>query len=74
MSLELTIAVIIPLALLFGLSVYMDHRPKPLGEVHLIPYKSIGFISLIFIIILAAHLVSLWSGSPMQSHMGRGSF
>ena len=62
MSLEITLAVLVPLVILFGVCVYLDNRKLPLGEVKLIPYKAISFITLIMIIILAAHLLTFLKG------------
>ena len=70
MSLELTLAILAPFVVLLVYSAYMDHRPGELGKVRLIPYKGLMFLSLMFIVVLLAHVVSLVSGSPVPGRAG----
>ena len=65
MSLELTLIALTVTAAIFGGSLYMDRRPREIGKVSLIPFRAISFLALIFIVILAAHLISVWSGAPL---------
>jgi hypothetical protein len=70
MSLELTLTILGGFAVLLVYSAYMDHRPGELGKVKLIPYKGLMFMSLLFIVVLLAHVLSLVSGTPVPGRTG----
>jgi hypothetical protein len=70
MSLELTLAIIAAFVVLLVFSAYMDHRPRELGKVEMIPYKGLMFLSILLIIVLLAHVVSLLTGAPVYGRTG----
>lgn len=59
MDLTTTLAVAAVAAALFLWSLWGSRRKRPLGEVSLMPWNGILFVSLIGLIFMAAHLLTL---------------
>ena len=50
---------------LFFFSLKMSNRPIVPGEVRMFPYTALMFISVIAIIVLVGHLLTLLTGTPL---------
>ncbi|PLX34544.1 MAG: hypothetical protein C0605_13210 [Hyphomicrobiales bacterium] len=68
MGLELTLGLIAGLLVVIGGLVWRERRPRPLGQVSLVPTTPLLFVALVVLVAVLAHLVSLVTGHP---HMGR---
>lgn len=68
MSLELTLIFIGIGAVIVALGLWRGNRSRDVGEVDLIPPGAIMFTGIIIIILMGAHLVSLFTG---RTHKGR---
>ena len=66
MTLTVTLAVLAGFVLLLAISAYIDRRPPELGKIRLIPYRGLMVLSVVAIIALVAHLVTLLTGVPLQ--------
>jgi hypothetical protein len=71
MSLTITLIVLIAAAIAFTLVTILARRPAVPGQVRLIPLGAIQFVSLLVVILMAAHLVSLLTGNPLTSRYFR---
>ena len=68
MGMELTLGLIAGVLALIGLLIWIERRPRELGQVRLVPTTPLLFIALVVLVAVLAHLVSLVTGQP---HMGR---
>ncbi|MDJ0949004.1 MAG: hypothetical protein QNJ94_08785 [Alphaproteobacteria bacterium] len=71
MSLTVTLIVLALAAALLAFSNYMSRCPTEPGKPRLIPYQGLQFVALIAIVLMLAHLVTLFTGEPFK---GRGGF
>jgi hypothetical protein len=67
MTLPVTLSVMAAAALAFALSTWRARRPAEPGRPRLIPMGAIQFVSLLVVILMLAHLVSLLTGQPLTS-------
>lgn len=70
MDLPTTATVFALAAAAFGLSVWLDRRPYVPGRVWQFPARLVMALSLLVMLVLGAHLVSLVTGKPFQGRMG----
>lgn len=68
---------LVPTLLLLGLAIalgvfanWQERRPRPLGETPLVSYTLVQMLALVVVILMAAHLVSLLTGTPLKSRLG----
>ncbi|MGF1627660.1 MAG: hypothetical protein ACFCVH_22500 [Alphaproteobacteria bacterium] len=52
------------------LALWLDNRPYVPGRVWRIPWRAIGFLAVVAAFVLAAHLISLVTGTPFRGRMG----
>jgi hypothetical protein len=71
MTLDITLIAFAVATLIFAGSLYMDRRPREIGQVSLIPFKAITFLALIVMIVLLAHLISLWTGATLPGRRSK---
>jgi TRAP-type C4-dicarboxylate transport system permease small subunit len=50
---------------LFAFAMIMSNRPIVPGEVRMFPYTALMFISIMAIIVLVGHLITLVTGTPL---------
>jgi hypothetical protein len=67
MTLPVTLAVMGAAIVGLALSSWHARRPSVPGRPHLVPMGAIQFVSLLVLILMAAHLVSLLTGQPLTS-------
>jgi len=76
MSYEATFIVLGAAVFLFFLSIHMDRKQSSAdrlpGEGLRLPWKLLMFVCLLVIIAMAAHLISLFTGKPLQPTRRRG--
>ncbi|MDA5193727.1 hypothetical protein [Govanella unica] len=70
MDLPITLILLTGALLLLAVSNIMSRRPSPIGRVWPVPYNALQFISLLVSIAMAAHLVTLLTGTPFAGRMG----
>ena len=51
-------------------ALWLDNRPYVPGRVWRVPWRGIGFLAVVAAVVLAAHLVSLLTGTPFAGRMG----
>lgn len=73
MGLIPTLVVMAASAVVFVVALFLHRRPRELGDVTLLPYGGIQFIALVVAVLMAAHLISLLTGSPLIGRFGGGS-
>jgi hypothetical protein len=71
MSIEVTLIVLAVTVFLLVGSIYMDRRPRELGQVDLIPYKGVTLVTTIILVVLLAHLIALWTGTPITGRLSK---
>lgn len=71
MSLNVTLIVLAAAAVVFAAANYLGRRPRELGKLNYIPYTGLQFVALVVMIIMLAHLVTLWTGVPLQGRLSR---
>ena len=57
----------------FVLALALHRRPRDLGEVALLPYGGIQFVALVVAVLMAAHLITLMTGTPLIGRFSGGS-
>ena len=67
MSLTLTILLMTASLTLAVLAHVMQNKPKTSFEPSLIPWTFVQMAAIVLVLMLAAHLVSLLTGSPLKS-------
>lgn len=73
MGLIPTLAALAAAAVVFVLALLQHRRPRDLGEVTLLPYGGIQFVALVVAVLMAAHLVTLLTGTPLIGRFSGGS-
>lgn len=66
-----TLLVLAAAAVLFSFAAWRERQPKEDGVIRWIPYTGIQFVALLIFILAAAHLVSLWTGTPLIGRFSR---
>ena len=70
MSLTATLIVLVLAGALFGWANWDSRRERPPGQPSLIPHTVLQMLALIAIVLMAAHVVSLLSGTPLVGRRG----
>ena len=71
MSLTITIVVLAVATVAFAVVTVLARRPAIPGQVRLVPLGLVQFVALLVMILMAAHLVSLLTGTPLTSRYFR---
>jgi len=71
MSLAVTLVVLTLAAAVFGLANWRSRRPRPPGEVSLVPWTAVQFLAAVAILLMLAHLVTLMTGRPFAGRYAR---
>lgn len=71
MSITITLAILIVAAAVFTIVTILARRPVVPGQVRLVPLGAIQFVSLLLVILMAAHLVTLLTGTPLTGRAWR---
>lgn len=66
MDLRTTCILMLIAATLVGMSLWGVRRKRPLGEVSYVPWHGLLFLGILGFCVLAAHLVTLVTGVPLQ--------
>lgn len=72
MTLEVTIALMAVGVAIFLYALWQEKRPPRLGKPPLIPPPILQLVAVIFVIIMAGHLVTLLTGTPFEPRRFRG--
>lgn len=70
MSLTVTIVVLLAALALAATANYLERRPRALGSPSLVPWTWIQIAAVVVAILMAAHLVSLATGTRLESRFG----
>lgn len=75
MNFEMTTAALIGTFALIAFAYYKSKQPKPIGKAWSVPWMAIIFLSVIIVLVLINHLVTLRSpdGKPLQRPLTRGA-
>jgi hypothetical protein len=71
MSLAITLVVLVAAAVAFAVVTVLARRPTVPGQVRLVPLGALQFVALLIVIMMAAHLVSLLTGTPLNGRYWR---
>ncbi|MEX0697334.1 MAG: hypothetical protein WEB85_05740 [Dongiaceae bacterium] len=71
MSLAVTLVVLALAAAVFALANWRSRRPRPPGEVSLVPWTGVQFLAAVAIVLMLAHLVTLATGRPFAGRYAR---
>ena len=71
MGLELTIAILVVACAVFVGAIFISRKPAEPGRVRMIPYGGLQFLAIAAILVTAAHLITLLTGTPL---IGRSGF
>ncbi|MEZ5904184.1 MAG: hypothetical protein R3C69_03440 [Geminicoccaceae bacterium] len=52
---------------LCGWAAWLERRPRNLGELPLLPPVPVLILGVLVVLVSLAHLVSLWTGTPLKS-------
>jgi hypothetical protein len=66
-----TLLVLLVAAAVFAFALWRQRKPKEDGVIRYVPYTGIQFVALLVVILAAAHLVTLWTGTPLVGRMSR---
>jgi hypothetical protein len=50
-----------------GWAAWLERRPRELGELPLLPPVPVLILGVLVVLVSLAHLVSLWTGTPLKS-------
>ena len=64
-----TIAVLVAALGALGLAIWRQRRARP-GHPPLVPWGGVQFLAVLAAVLMAAHLVSLLTGSPLAGRLG----
>lgn len=70
MGLELTIAILFAAFAVFAGAIFISRKPVEPGQVRMIPYGGIQFLAIAVVLVAAAHLISLLTGTPLVGRSG----
>ncbi len=70
MGLELTLAILIAAFAVFAGAIFISRKPVEPGQVRMIPYGGIQFLAIAVVLVAAAHLISLLTGTPLVGRSG----
>ncbi len=71
MGLGLTIAILIAAFAVFAGAIFISRKPVEPGQVRMIPYGGVQFLAIAVVLVTAAHLITLLTGTPL---IGRSGF
>jgi hypothetical protein len=72
MSLTVTLAILGGAFALFLFSTYKSRKPVEIGEVRLVPYTALQYVAIVVIVVMLAHVVSIWTGKPLEGRRFMG--
>jgi len=70
MGLALTLVIMLAALTVAALANWLERRPRDVGDPPLVSYTAIQMVALVVTLIMAAHLVSLVTGTPLESRFG----
>ncbi len=70
MGLELTIAILFAAFAVFAGAIFISRKRVEPGQVRMIPYGGIQFLAIAVVLVTAAHLISLITGTPLVGRSG----
>lgn len=70
MGLELTLAILVAAFAVFAGAIFISRKPVEPGQVRMIPYGGIQFLAIAVVLVTAAHLISLLTGTPLVGRSG----
>jgi len=70
MSETTTLIAFLIAAVLFVLAHWQARREREPGRLPLIPWTAVQFVALVGVVLLLAHLISIWSGHPLVGRRG----
>ena len=65
-----TLIVLFAAAAVFGGALYGEGRPYVPGRLWKLPYKALMFVSVLVVVLMLAHVVTLVTGTPLRSRFG----
>jgi hypothetical protein len=70
-TLAVTLGLLAAALATFGGALYAARRPPPPpGEPRMVPWTGIQFVSLVVVVLMLAHLVTLTTGTPFRGRAG----
>ena len=66
MNLNVTLAILLVEAVLFGLCYWQDRKPVNLGKPRLLPYRLFMLTLIVIFLATLAHAVALLTGQPVK--------
>jgi hypothetical protein len=69
-TLAVTLGLLAAALATFGGALYAARRPAPPGEPRMVPWTGIQFVSLVVVVLMLAHLVTLATGTPFRGRAG----
>lgn len=70
MGLTLTLVIMFASLTVAGIANWLERRPHEVGSPPLVSYTAIQLVALVVALLMAAHLVSLVTGTPLESRFG----
>lgn len=70
MGLTLTLVIMLASLIVAGLANWLERRPREVGTPPLVSYPAIQMVAVVVALLMAAHLVSLVTGTPLESRFG----
>ena len=71
MGLAVTLVILVLAVGLAAFANWQERRQRPVGNPPLVSYTAIQMLAIVAAILMAAHLVSLWTGHPLTSRFLR---
>ncbi|MEM7173174.1 MAG: hypothetical protein AAF530_23625 [Pseudomonadota bacterium] len=70
MTLTVTLSVLAAALVLGLLANIISRRPTEPGKPRVIPYLAIQYLAILVVVLMLAHLITLWTGKPFTGRMG----
>ena len=70
MGLALTLTILIAAFAVFAGAIFISRKPVEPGQVRMIPYGGIQFLAIAVVLVTVAHLISLFTGTPLVGRSG----
>lgn len=70
MGLTLTLVIMLASLAVAGVANWLERRPRDVGRPPLVSYTAIQLVAVVAALLMAAHLVSLVTGTPLESRFG----
>lgn len=71
MTMTVTLIILAAAVVIGGFSIYKARQPYEPGKIRWIPYVGLQYVALLVIVLMLAHLVTLWTGKPLVGRLGR---